>query len=574
LDGDRVKEAEVDMLAVTLNPGFALLVGAVASLALPKGVRAAAMSFSALVALWLLLDHEFGAAAAVAQMGLPVRLLVLDSLNRIFGITLLLALIIAAIASNSRQNRFEDAAILFTYGGAVSALFVGDFVSFVAMMSLSGLAGAWVIFCSPVDGSNRAGGRALIWRGLEGLLFLVGLAFHLAASEARSEFVSLDVTTIGGCFIFAALLIRVGAPLAHTWVVDAAAFASPVGAVALAAVGQRIGLYALARFFLTEPALMGIGIALMAVGLVYVASEDDLRRAGAYAFQVLTGLFLLLIGIGSPLAMAAVAGGAFSAALAAMAWQAQLGGVVSARGGARRSDLYGLAVAMPLAPLTMLAAGLAFAAAPGFAGFATYAVALDALASQHVAIRILAHAAPGVLLACLAVAPALVAFRAVAGKQARVQTSFSLVLAASLSLFFSLTVGLAPSWLYNLMPSQFSYAPYALDRLGSALQVSGAAALCVTCLYAMGLWPKPSAQTLLDVDALYRGPVSATARWLGVVSLRLYGAGQDFLAALSSASAGHVLRWVRMLDRPYARISPALQLTAMALVLSLALWLR
>lgn len=131
------------MLAVTLNPGFVLLLGAIAVLASPKGFRAATMALSALLALWLLLDHEFGAAAAVAQMGLPVRLLVLDPLNRIFGLGMLLALIVVAIASNARQNRFEDAAILFTYGGAVSALFVGDFVSFIAMMSLSGLAGAW-----------------------------------------------------------------------------------------------------------------------------------------------------------------------------------------------------------------------------------------------------------------------------------------------------------------------------------------------------------------------------------------------------------------------------------------------
>ncbi len=562
------------MLAVTLNPGFVLLLGALAVLASPKGFRAATMALSALLALWLLLDHEFGAAAAVAQMGLPVRLLVLDPLNRIFGLGMLLALIVVAIASNARQNRFEDAAILFTYGGAVSALFVGDFVSFIAMMSLSGLAGAWTVFCSPLEGSNRAGGRALIWRGLEGLSFLVGLAFHLAASEARSEFVSLDLTSIGGCFIFAALLIRVGAPLAHVWFVDAAAYASPVGATALTPIGAMLGLYALARLFPAEPALTGIGVALIAVGLLFAAAEDDLRRAGAYALLAQTGLFLLLIGIGSPLAMAGAAGGAFSAMLAAIAFQALLGSIVTARGAALRSNLGGLAKAMPMTAPLLLAAGLAVAAAPGFASFATHAVALDALAQQPVAIRILVSAIPAVLLACLAIAPAWTAFRAVARAPARHETSFSLLLSASLSLFFSLSVGLAPSWLYDLMPSQLSYAPYALDRLGAALQASGAAAFCATCLYAVGVWPKPVAKDLLDIDALYRGPLAASARWLGVVGLRLYGAWQSLAERAARAFGSLTIGWVKSLDRPYRRMSPAWQLAAIAAALSFSLWAR
>jgi multicomponent Na+:H+ antiporter subunit D len=562
------------MLAVTLNPGFVLLLGALAVLASPKGFRAATMALAALAALWLLLDYEFGAAAAVAQMGLPVRLLVLDPLNRIFGLGLLLGLIAVAIASNTRQNRVEDAAILFTYGGAVSALFVGDFVSFLAMMSLSGLAGAWTVFCSPIDGADRAGGRALIWRGLEGLLFLVGLAFHLAASEARSEFVNLDLNSIGGCFIFAALLIRVAAPLAHVWYVDAAAHASPVGGVALTPIGTMLGLYALARFYQAEPALMGIGVALIVLGLVYAAAEDDLRRAGAYALLAQTGLFLLLLGIGSPLAMAGAAGGAFGAMLAALAYQALLGGVVSARGQARRSDLAGLARAMPLTASLFLVAGLAVAAAPGFASFATHAVALDALAQQPLAIRMLVGAMPAVLLACLAIAPAWVAFRAVARAPMGHETSFSLLLSASLSLFFSLSVGLAPSWLYNLLPSQLSYSPYALDRLGAALQASGAAALFATCLYALGLWPKPLAKDLLDIDALYRGPIAASARWLGVVSLRLYGAWQGLTDQIARALGLLVIGWVKALDRPYARIATAWQVAFIAAALALALWAR
>ena len=93
------------------------------------------------------------------------------------------------------------------------ALFVGDLISFVAAVSLSGIAAAWIVFASPLPNSSRSGARMLIWFGLEGLLFLVGVAFQLSAGAAGSIFTRLDATTIGGAFIFAALLFRVGAPL-------------------------------------------------------------------------------------------------------------------------------------------------------------------------------------------------------------------------------------------------------------------------------------------------------------------------------------------------------------------------
>ena len=44
------------------------------------------------------------------------------------------------------------------------------------------------VLASPVPGANGAGVRLLIWHGLEGLLFLAGVAFHLSAGSARNEF--------------------------------------------------------------------------------------------------------------------------------------------------------------------------------------------------------------------------------------------------------------------------------------------------------------------------------------------------------------------------------------------------
>jgi multicomponent Na+:H+ antiporter subunit D len=111
------------VLAITLNPGFVCILAALVALAAPRVVRPALIVAAAALALWLMLDREFGAAQAARQMGLPVVLLQLDALNRIFGIAMLIALIVIGVATGARRNRAEDAAILTLAGGAVSALF-------------------------------------------------------------------------------------------------------------------------------------------------------------------------------------------------------------------------------------------------------------------------------------------------------------------------------------------------------------------------------------------------------------------------------------------------------------------
>jgi hypothetical protein len=230
---------------------------------------------------------------------------------------------------------------------------------------------------------------------------------------------------------------------------------------------------------------------------------------------------------------------------------------------------------MPITATLLLMAGLALAATPGFAAYATHAVALDALAQQPLTLRLLAMALPAVLLAALAIAPALAAYRAVGETPPRRDVSFSLLLAAGLALFFSVSVGLAPSWLYDLMPSQLTYAPYELDRVGGALQLSGAAGLTAILLYALRVWPQPARDRLLDVDALYRGPLVHAGRWFGIVALRLYGGWLDLAKWLLGAATGLAADWVRRQDRPYeGAIRAVWPLAAIGAALCMALWFR
>ena len=540
------------MLAITLNPGFVCILAALLVLGAPRALRALTMGGAAVLAIVLLLYHDFGAAAAVAQMGLPVVLLDLDALNRIFGIAALIALITFAIFSNARRNRYEDSAILMMAGGAVSALFVGDLVSFVAAAALAGLAAAWIVFCSPVEGASRAGVRLLVWNGLEGLLLLVGVAFQLSAGAEGTVFARLDIQSIGGGCIFAALMIRIGAPFAHVWVKDTIAHASPLGGAALSAFATMVGVYALARFFPAEPLLAPIGAAMIVVGALYAATVDDLRAGAAYGLMTQTGVCVALIGVGSPLAVAAAEGHIFTSMFVFAALQMALGAALARRGAVRLSQFEGLARAMPITAALMLVTGLAAAGAPGLALYATHSVALEASAQWELRwLWALIAGSSAVLFISLALRPALAAHRHGGAPAPFNEAPFSMLLGAGVAAFFCISIGLAPSWLYGLMPTALTFAPFDLDRMAPQFELLGAAGVAYVVLRALGLAPRERAVDLLDIDAFYRGPVAGAARWAGVVMLRLYGAWGAALAGLAARAAEGLAAWTRSCDAPY-----------------------
>jgi len=564
------------MLDVTLNPGIVPMLAALLVLAAPRALRAPTLAGAALLALWLLLDQNFGVSVGDRQMGLNIVPLDLDALNRIFGIAMLIALIIIAVYSSARRNRYEDAAILALAGGSVSALFVGDLIIFVAAAAVTGLSTAWVVFASPLPGASRAGIRLLVWHGLEGLLFLVGVALHLSAQNGRSEITRLDIETLGGGFIFAALMIRIGAPLAHVWLKDAISHASPTGAAAISVFASMLGVYALARCFPAEPLLVPIGASLVVVGLLFAAAEDDLRAAGAYGLAAVTGVCVALIGVGSPLAMAAAEGYAFTSIFAFMALQMALGAFVERTGAARLSSLAGLGRSMPFSTTLLMLAGLATAAAPGLAPFVTHTVALEAVSQWPLRwLWTLIVAAPAVLLICLALRPVMTANLVREEGRGLHEAPYAMLLGAALAAFFCVSIGVAPGWLYGLMPTELAFQPYAMDRFSPQLELLGAAGVAFVVLRALRLAPKDTAITLLDIDALYRGPLAATGRWLGVVMLRFYGTWQALLSRFAGWAGRQFAAWTNSFDRPYARASrSALQLAAIAVVIVVAVAAR
>lgn len=560
------------MLTISPNPGFALIIGALLAFASPKAFRGPIMLISPIACLALILWKPFGDYRGFSQIGLEVVQFRLDELSQIFGLAFAFGAILVALASGARRHRYEDAAMLFMAGGATTAVFAGDLISFIAAGELSALAGAWIVLAAGGKSALGAGVRLLIWQGFGGLLLLCGVAFHLADGFGP-KFDQLAADSVGGAFFLAGLGIKVGAPLAHVWLKDAISSASPVGAVAISMFSAKLAVYALARGYGGEAMLVPVGAAMAIGGALYALAEDDLRRALAYSLLAQIGLAVAALGAGGRLGLAGAAAHAFTTAFAYAILFLAVGAVLLRTGTARASQLGGLARAMPLTALFCFAGALAAAGAPGFAVFVSEGLAQEAVQGEgwmNAWIALLAASAGAVALTAVRIPASLFFGRIRALPSA--EAPFHLLLGMALASFFCGAVGLAPSWLLDMAPpSPLLVDVFALDRAGPRLELLAAAAAGYGALMLTGLAAHKRPNDLLDVDAFYRGPATRLARFVGRTLMHAYAA---FKTAMDRGleMLGQALTAIsRASDRPYATgtLSAAGTLGAFLLILVL-----
>src|SRR5262249_11834946 len=157
----------------------------------------------------------------------------------------------------------------------------------------------------------------------------------------------------------------------------------------------------------------------------------------------------------------------------------------------------------------------------GLAMFVTTSIALEATAQWETQwMWVVIASVSGALLIGLMLRPALLAFRAPPGRVRWNEAPFPALLSIGLAVFFCVSVGMAPGWLYGLLPTELAFQPYAIDRVSAQLELLGGAGLGYLALRAARIAPREEALRVLDVDALYRGPAAGAGRWISVVLMR------------------------------------------------------
>lgn len=540
-------------MPISLNPGFALLAAAFVVLVAPAGLRAAIAVAAAIAAGALALTPDFGAHDVFRQVGLTVVPLRLDAAAQVFGIAIAGAAVVLGLATSHRRDAFEDAALLAHLGGAMTAIYGGDLVTFVVGAEISSLAGAALVLCGRTPGARAAAGRYVIWHALAGALFVVGVGL-VWAQTSDVRFDRVDAATPGGICLLVAVLIRAGAPFAHVWIKDAAPRAAVIGFAALAPVTTTLALYALIRMFVGEPALAPIGAVAVVWGVVMAAAATRPREMLSYGVMAQTGMLVMALGVGAPLILAGVSAAAFTGLFASV-----LGGLLvgwATRPGATNPAAASLWTAAPATTALAALAGAAALGAPAVATFASASLLQDAFARQAADWMLLVFVlgSAGIAAAAGLRAPLVAYFGA--GRVRGPAPAFAFVLACAIAAFILLAVGAAPDWLFALVPpSPIMFAPYDWDHLASRLQVMAGvgAALAVAAVLAQRARrasPGPASGAVRDVDWIYRtiGPrvlagAAAAVRW----AFTMWVLGATALGAVAQRGAATA---AARLDRP------------------------
>ncbi len=533
------------MIALSPNPGFALLLAALIALVAPKGARALVMLGGAFGALYLMFAPGFGDQVALAQIGLTVTPLRLDALSQVFGLGFAIAIAIITLFSLYRRDRLEDVALLAHAGGAITAAFAGDLISFIAATQLGAMAGVALAASGRTPAALGAAVRMLIWQGLAGLLLVVGAGLIWSAT-GEIEFVQLDGTSPGGAVFQLALLIMLGAPLAHVWVKDVAANTTPAAAAALAVFPLSLALYALLRAFPGEPLLAPLGAVMALAPLPFAAAAQDMRRAIAYGLISQAGVAMIGIGAATPLALA----GAVAFTFACMFHNALAFMTIGFAHERAAGIAGGLARTMPVTAAMSIVAALSALAAPGFAGFVGHSVLTAAVGQEERAFAWFAAvaASAGAVFHIGLRAPFQVFFGRDGGARPA-DAPFYTLLAMGLAAFFIVAIGANPGWLYSLLPEAINYRPF--DGADVLIQ----AQLVVFALLAFGLikrfsaYPAFSNGGLPDIDWLYRKPARAAGRAIIIAAAWLNHAAQEQADRVRTKARG-ALAAARFLDRP------------------------
>lgn len=501
-----------------LPPALLLLAGAVAVAVVPRRWQGAVMVAAPVLALAHVAAIDLETSRTLAFFGYEAEVVRVDRLSRAFGLVFALAAVLGAVYGLRLMRTGERAAALVYAGSAMGVVFAGDLLTLFVFWELKALASTCVVWAGAAPGAARAARRYLYVHLTGGTLLLAGVLQHVSATGDLA-FDAFDLGEPGAWLILAAFALSAAVVPLHAWLPDAYPQASVTGTVFLSAFTTKAAVYALARGFPGTELLVWAGLLMAVYGTVYALLENDIRRLLCYSIVSQLGYMVAAVGLGSPEAL----NGATAHAFAHILYKALLlmgaGAVLLATGRSKLTELGGLARQMPVVLGLYVVGALSIAGVPLFSGFVTKELTLDAAEMAHrtVVVDVLKLASIGTLLHTGLKLPYYTWF----GGPSRVRAGPvppTLLVGMGLAAAVNVAIGVAPGWLYQLLPAPVTYEPYAVSHLVSSLQMLVFAALG---FWLLARWLEGEATVTLDTDWVYRAlPVRlaaagrATAGWL------------------------------------------------------------
>ncbi|SDK91047.1 Na(+)/H(+) antiporter subunit D [Natronorubrum texcoconense] len=380
---------EADLLTMAYPP-LIVFAAALLVLVLPRilGFAIGALSLAAVVAIAVFAPE--GAHLTGTFLGFSdIRPFYIDEFTRMMGIALGFLGTFAVIYAYSSEATKTMAAFALAYvASAFGVAFAGDWLVLVFMWEIMALTSTVLVWHYGGD-AVRAGYRYAIAHGIGGSLVLFAVIAHYAqvGTFVFGEGVDYPNALLAGGFaeglpmLLAILGIGVNVAFVgfHTWLPDTYPRPHFAASVFLAAFTTKTSAYVLLRAVPEGNIYLAYMGGLMAVyGVVFALLQHDMRALLSYHIQAQLGYMVAGIGIGTTIGAAGAMGHLFNNVLYKSLLFMAVGVVIYRT---RENDLYklgGLWREMPLTAIAFFIGALSITAVPGFSGFISKGMVLDA----------------------------------------------------------------------------------------------------------------------------------------------------------------------------------------------------
>jgi multicomponent Na+:H+ antiporter subunit D len=491
-----------------LHPGLVLLVGALAVAALPRRFGAAATLLASALALVTTAAASVGTNVTYRYWGIELSIMRVDELARPFALVFAAIMLLGAIYGWSTMGTLERASGLATAGAGVGVVLAGDLLTLFLFWELKVTTVVLLVLARRRATSSAAAMRYLKVHLLGGVVLLGGVIWH-RESTGSLAFDELGRSGASWLILIGFLVGAAAVPL-HAWLPDTYPTATVAGAVLLSAFTTKSAVYSLARGFPGVDLLVWIGVTMALVGVVFAILEDDIRRLLSYHIVSQVGFMVTAIGVGT----AAAINGATAHATAHVLYKGLLlmgaGTVVYAVGRSRASELGGLVRVLPWVLGLYLVGAFSISGVAGFSGFPAKELAVSSVGSggATAAQWLLKVASVGTFLSVALKLPALTWFGEARGPVDARRIPATMYVAMGLAAAANVAIGLRPSLLFDLLPTDETYAPYTAAKLVESTALLGFTAIGFVLLRSR-LGAK--ATTNLDTDVIYRELPAALA---------------------------------------------------------------
>jgi len=480
-----------------IPPGFIFLIGALL-LPLFKGkIRTAYLIFVpalALVHLALLSPQE---SYVYDFLGMQISLLKADKLSLFVGYIFVIIGFLNILYSVYVKNTGEHFASFLYIGSSLCVVFAGDFFTLVIFWEIMAISSTLLIWFQKEKESLDAAYRYILMHVFGGGMLIGGVIINYVATG------SLAVGPVTDELAFLLLFIGIGVNAAfiplHTWLPDSYPRATYAGAVFLSVYTTKTAIYVLARTFEGAESVAIMGGLMAIYGVTMALMQTDARKLLSYHIVSQVGYMVAGVGVGTALAVNGGIAHVFNHILYKALLFMTIGAVIYRTGIRDIHKMGGLAKKMPLTTIAFVIAALSISGFPGFNGFVSKGMVLEAVHDNTMLFTLLELASIGTFLSFLKLG--YYGFfkenKNIKAEDAPLAMKLSMGATATLCV----VLGIFPALMLGLLPYEAEYHPFELERVAETLvlfMVTGIAFFAFIRAF------EPHKGITLDVDSIYR----------------------------------------------------------------------